>query len=69
MHGAAYKSFPKVVQLLSEKGARIEVWNHKNKYGWTPLSIAVGHRPGNFKPSPETLEALNRVMLKAGAKG
>jgi ankyrin repeat protein len=68
MHGAAYKSFPKVVQLLSEEGARIEVWNHKNKYGWTPLSIAEGHRPGNFKPSPETLEALHRVMLKAGIK-
>ncbi len=65
MHGAAYKSFPKVVQLLSDKGAKIEVWNHKNKYGWTPLSIAEGHRPGNFKPSAETLEALQRVMLKA----
>jgi uncharacterized protein len=66
MHGAAYKSFPRVVQLLSDKGAKIGVWNHKNKYGWTPLSIAEGHRPGNFKPSPETLEALHRVMLKAG---
>ena len=69
MHGAAYKSFPKVVQLLADKGAKIEVWNRKNKYGWTPLSIAEGHRPGNFKPSPETLEALQRVMLKARAKG
>ena len=54
MHGAAYKSLPKVVQLLADKGAKIEVWNRKNKYGWTPLSIAEGHRPGNFKPSPET---------------
>ena len=68
MHGAAYKSFPRVVQLLSDKGAKIEVWNHKNKYGWTPLSIAEGHRPGNFKPSPATLEALERVMLKTGIK-
>ncbi len=42
MHGAAYKSFPKVVQLLAEQGARIEVWNRKNKYGWTPLAIARG---------------------------
>ncbi len=62
MHGAAYKNFPKVVQLLAEKGAKIEVWNRKNKYGWTPLSIAEGHRPGNFKPSPETVAALNRVL-------
>ena len=61
MHGAAYKSFPKVVQLLADKGAKIEVWNRKNKYGWTPLSIAEGHRPGNFKPSPETIAALQRV--------
>src|SRR5262249_17465540 len=35
MHGAAYKSFPKVVQLLADRGARIEVWNHENKYGWS----------------------------------
>jgi uncharacterized protein len=66
MHGAAYKNFPQVVQLLTDKGARIEVWNQRNKHGWTPLSIAEGHRPGNFKPSPETLAALHRVMLAAG---
>ncbi len=66
MHGAAYKSFPRVVQLLADKGARIEVWNRKDKYGWTPMSIAEGHRPGNFKPSPETIAALRSVMLAAG---
>ena len=66
MHGAAYKSLPKVVQFLADKGARIEVWNRKNKYGWTPLMIAEGHRPGNFKPSAETIAALHRVMLAAG---
>ena len=66
MHGAAYKSFPRIVQLLADKGAKIEVWNRKNKYGWTPMSIAEGHRPGNFKPSPETIAALHRVMLAAG---
>ena len=67
MHGAAYKSLPKIVQLLADNGARIEVWNRKDKYGWTPLSIAEGHRPGNFKPSPETIAALHRVMLGSGA--
>ena len=62
MHGAAYKSLPKVVQLLADKGAKIEVWNRKNKYGWTPLLIAEGYRPGNFKPAAETMAALHRVM-------
>ncbi len=66
MHGAAYKNLPKVVQFLADSGARIEIWNRPNKYGWTPLSIAEGHRPGNFKPSFETIAALHRVMLAAG---
>ena len=66
MHGAAYKNLPKVVQFLADKGARIEVWNRKNKYGWTPLSIAEGYRLGNFKPSPETVAAVREVMLAAG---
>jgi ankyrin repeat protein len=66
MHGAAYKNLPKVVQFLADKGAKIEIWNQKNKYGWTPLLIAEGHRPGNFKPSAETIAALHQVMLAAG---
>jgi uncharacterized protein len=67
MHGAAYKSLPKVVELLADKGAKIEVWNQQNKYGWTPLSIASGYRVGNFKPSAETIAALHRVMLAAAS--
>jgi len=66
MHGAAYKNLPKVVQFLADKGASTEIWNRKNKYGWTPLLIAQGHRPGNFKPSAETIAALHKVMLAAG---
>ncbi|MCA1685024.1 MAG: ankyrin repeat domain-containing protein, partial [Planctomycetia bacterium] len=62
MHGAAYKNFPKVVQFLADKGGRVDVWNRKNKYGWTPLLIAEGHRVGNFKPSFETITAIQRVM-------
>ena len=45
------ENLPKVVQFLADKGAKIKIWNRKNKYGWTPLLIAEGHRPGNFKPS------------------
>jgi ankyrin repeat protein len=66
MHGAALKNLPKVVQFLADHGARIAVWNHKNNFGSTPLMLAQGYRPGNFKPSFETIEALLRVMLAAG---
>jgi ankyrin repeat protein len=66
VHGAAYKHFPKVVEFLAANGARVEVWNRKNRYGWTPLAIAEGHRVGNFRPSLETLAALQRVMRAAG---
>jgi len=66
MHGAAYKSLPKMVRLLADRGAKIEVWNRKNRHGWTPVLIAEGFRPGNFKPSVETLAALHDVMRAAG---
>lgn len=67
MHGAAYRNHPKVVQLLADNGAKIPVWNQANKGGLTPLVIAEGHRPGlNFRPSPETVAALHRVLRAAG---
>lgn len=66
MHGAALKNLPKVVQFLADHGAKIETWNKKNRYGWTPLLIAEGHRPGNFKPSFETIDALHKVMRASG---
>jgi uncharacterized protein len=66
MHGAAYKSLPKVVHFLAQNGAKIETWNTTNRWGWTPLRIAEGYRPGNFKPSFETIAALREVMSAAG---
>ncbi|MEQ2006771.1 MAG: ankyrin repeat domain-containing protein [Limisphaerales bacterium] len=66
MHGAAYKSLPKMVDFLAAKGARISVWNTKNKAGWTPLLIAQGFRPGNFKPLAETSAAIEKVMRANG---
>ena len=66
MHGAAYKNLPQVVQFLADHGAKIEIWNRKNKYRLDPLGIAAGHRPGNFKPSDETFNALHKVMTDAG---
>jgi uncharacterized protein len=67
MHGAAIRNHPKVVQLLADKGAKIDIWNRPDKLGLTPLAIAEGYRgSGNFRPSPETVAALHRVMLAAG---
>ncbi|MDF1656880.1 MAG: ankyrin repeat domain-containing protein [Verrucomicrobiales bacterium] len=66
MHGAAYRNWPKMVNLLAEAGADIEIWNQSNKRRWTPLLIAQGFRPGNFKPSAATEEAIAFVMKANG---
>ncbi len=67
VHGAAYKNFPRMVTFLVEHGADIAIWNQTNKYGWTPLHIASGYRVGNFKPSAETIEAIE-VAMRAGGE-
>ena len=66
MHAAAYKNLPKVVTFLASRGARIAVWNKEDKFGWTPLAIAVGYRFGNFNPSAETEAAVRAVMIANG---
>jgi ankyrin repeat protein len=66
MHGAAYKNLPGAVKFLTAKGARIDVWNTRNEFGWRPLTIARGYRFGNFKPSPVTVAAIEEVMLAGG---
>ena len=66
VHAAAYKNLPQVVKLLAAKGAKIDLWNKPNRFGWTPLAIAAGYRFGNFKPSPETEAAVREVMIAAG---
>ena len=66
MHGAAYKNLPRAVKFLAGKGARIDIWNRRNEFGWTPLTIARGYRFGNFKPSAVTVAAIEEVMLSAG---
>ncbi len=67
MHGAAYKNAPQVAQYLDTKGADIQIWNTKNGAGRTPLFIAEGYRPGNFKPDFATIDAITALMLKHGA--
>jgi ankyrin repeat protein len=66
MHGAAYQSRWQLVQLLADRGADIAIWNQKNKWGWTPLMIAQGHRPGNFRPDPATIVAIEKVFRAKG---
>lgn len=68
VHGAAYKCLPNMVRFLSESGAKIEVWNRPNKYKWTPLLISQGYRPGNFKPAPATIAAIEEVMRDHGVE-
>lgn len=66
MHGAAYASFPEMARFLVENGAAVHVWHQKNTYGWTPLIIAQGYRPGNFKPETETIAAISGLLLAQG---
>jgi ankyrin repeat protein len=66
MHGAALKNLPKVVQFLADHGAEARIWNRRNTFGSTPLMLAQGYRPGNFKPSNETVAAIQQVMVAAG---
>lgn len=67
MHGAAYKHLPRVVTLLTEAGADINVWHKKNARGATPLDIAVGmHRGMNILSSPPTADTLRGIMRAAG---
>ncbi|MEZ6039506.1 MAG: ankyrin repeat domain-containing protein [Planctomycetaceae bacterium] len=64
IHGAAYASFPQMVDYLVAHGADAAIWNRPNKYKWTPLAIAQGHRPGNFKPDPATIQSIQRALGK-----
>jgi ankyrin repeat protein len=67
MHTAAYKNRAEPIKLLAEKGASIEIWNRENRYGSTPLAIAVGYRrPRSFRPQPEAEAAIREVMSAAG---
>ncbi len=67
MHGAAFKHVPAAAQYLLDHGAKIEVFNRKDRNGWTPLRIADGvHRGMNLRASPETAVVLRKAMSAAG---
>ena len=66
MHGAAFASFPTVVQQLADHGADVHVWTRPNEQGRTPLFIAEGYRGGLPRPSRATIEAVTFLMDGAG---
>ena len=74
LHGAAHRGAPAIVQLLVERGARLDAALAKTgggplgwKEGWTPLAIADGVFYANtFKRSPETADLLRRLMRERG---
>src|SRR5262249_50314346 len=63
---AAYRNAPGAAAFLADRGAGIQTWNRENHYGWTPLLIAEGYRVGNFKPAPETIAEIRRIMVANG---
>lgn len=66
MHGAAYRNAPRAAAFLAARGAELKTWNRANQYGWTPLLIAEGHRVGNFKPAPDTIAEIRRILSANG---
>jgi ankyrin repeat protein len=68
MHGAAYKHVPSVVRFLAEHGAKVEVWNHPNDRGWTPLKIVEGIPVGMNIAGDEATRVVIRELLNVAGK-
>ena len=68
IHATAYKQVPSVTQFLIDKGAKIAIWNQKNKTGWTPLRMADGVMFGGaaIRSSEAVAVILRQVMSAAG---
>ncbi len=59
LHGAAYRGADTIVQLLVDRGAKVNV---KNKRQWTPLTIAEGiNQSGGLQRFPSTEALLRKV--------
>jgi len=66
MHGAAANNYPRVVNLLANRGADPKVWSKPNKSGRTPLFIAEGYVGVELRPDPPTIAAVTKLMRAAG---
>lgn len=65
MHGAALKSWYNLVPILAQRGADPKIWDSQNVLKRTPMEIAIGHRPGNFRPCPDTQAAIQQVLTES----
>jgi len=65
-HAAVLKNLSTVVQVQADPSAKFDLWNRRNWHDWTLFPIAEGHRPDHFKPSEETIVAVQKVLLTAG---
>jgi mono/diheme cytochrome c family protein len=66
LHGAVYRGGNiLVIQLLIDRGARLDV---RNKKGWTPLTAADGveYTPAVLKRYPEAAALLRKAMRERG---
>jgi uncharacterized protein len=66
MHGAAANNYPRVVNLLAERGADPNIWSKPNKTGRTPLYLAEGYNAAELRPDPPTIAAITKLMAAAG---
>lgn len=66
LHGATFENRSQLLEFLAEQGADVNIWYRPNSRRWTPLDIAYGQRPGNFRPNPESLAVLQRLLQAAG---
>jgi ankyrin repeat protein len=66
MHGAAANNYPRVVNLLANRGADPRIWSKPNSSGRTPLYIAEGYVGVELRPDPPTIAAVTKLMLAAG---
>ena len=64
LHGAAFCGTNDVVKLLVKAGARIDV---KNKDGWSPETLALGHKfiHGGFNRHEDTAALLRQLASSA----
>jgi ankyrin repeat protein len=59
LHGAAYRGADRIVHLLVDKGAKVNV---KNKRQWTPLTVAEGiNQSGGLERFPSTAALLRTL--------
>ena len=75
IHGAAYQNWPNLIRFLVTNGARADVWNSSNRWGWTPLIIAHGYREGvnggekSWRLAGEKCSALPEGMTRWSVAG